>query len=90
MNMAMGRNISNSIRSIKERWTAKSPVIFRRICNVCVGISTVAAAIQTALMASGATTPQWWTDIFPYLIGIPAGMAAVAKLTKEDKDNERH
>lgn len=55
-----------------------------------VSISTVAIAIQTALMAAGAVTPQWWTDIFPYLVGIPAGMAAVAKLTKEDNDNEKH
>lgn len=78
------------INSLKSRWTAKSPLIFRRICQVSVGISTVAIAIQTALMAAGAVTPQWWTDIFPYLVGIPAGMAAVAKLTKEDNDNEKH
>ena len=88
--MAMGKSINSSWQSIRDRWTAKSPKIFRRICNICVGISTVAVAIQTALVAAGAATPAWWTDVFPYLVGIPAGMAAVAKLTKEDKDNERH
>lgn len=86
----MKNTISKTVKTIKERWTAKSPKIFRRICNICVGISTVAVAIQTALVAAGAATPAWWTDVFPYLVGIPAGMAAVAKLTKEDKDNEEH
>lgn len=89
MNTDMGKDKCNSSwKSIKDRWQATSPLIFRRICNICVGISTVAVAVQTALVAAGANTPQWWTDLFPYLVGIPAGMAAVAKLTKEDKSNE--
>lgn len=73
--------------NLKARWKARSPLIFRRITNVCVAISGVALAVQTALTAAGAQAPEWWLAAYPYLIGVPAGMAAVAKLTKEDDNS---
>ena len=47
-------------------------------------MSAVAIAIHVALVSGGAVEPAWWTDIYPYLIGVPAGMAAVAKMTRVD------
>ena len=72
-----------SFKSIISRWRATTPFFFKRIIYVGSIISGVALAIHVALVAGNAVEPQWWQDIYPYLIGIPAGMAAVAKLTKE-------
>ena len=44
----------------------------------------MAIAIHVAVTTAGATEPNWWNAIYPYLVGIPAGMAFVAKMTKED------
>lgn len=71
------------LKSLKERWKATTPFFFKRIIYVGSIFSGVALAIHVALVAGSAIEPQWWQDIYPYLIGIPAGMAAVAKLTKE-------
>lgn len=71
-------------KTIKDRWKAESPLLFKRITNISCSISAIAIAVNLALSASGANQPQWWVNIFPYLVGIPAGMAAVAKLTKDD------
>jgi hypothetical protein len=35
------------------------------------------------MTAAAATPPEWWIKIYPYLVGAAAGMAAVAKLTRE-------
>ena len=77
--------MKKSLRTVLSRWRATTPLFFKRI--VCAGsvISGVALAIHVALMAGGAAEPQWWQDVYPYLIGVAAGMAAVAKLTKESK-----
>lgn len=74
--------------SIKERWKARSPKIFRRIYKWASGVAAVAVAVQTAMVGAGATIPHWWEVAFPYLVGLSAGMAAVAKLTREDGDND--
>jgi hypothetical protein len=58
--------------------------VFRRVIEVSAAVSGVAVAIQGAMMAAGALIPGWWETVFPYLVGIPAGMAAVAKFTRED------
>lgn len=74
--------------TLRNRWQAKTPLIFSRIIKIAVGISTVSIAIQTALTASGASVPEWWEFIFPYFVGAGAGMATIAKLTQQyDKDN---
>ena len=76
--------IKGIFNTIKDRWNSKSPIIFKRITNICCSVSAVAIAVNLALSASGASEPSWWVSIYPYLVGIPAGMAAMAKLTKED------
>lgn len=74
--------------TLRNRWQAKTPLIFSRIIKIAVGMSTVAVAIQTALTAAGAAAPEWWDIVFPYFVGAGAGMATIAKLTQQyDKDN---
>ena len=51
--------------------------------QISVFISGMALAMHLAMDSSGANEPTWWVNIYPYLIAIPAGMAACAKLTKE-------
>lgn len=72
---------------LRDRWRAKTPFIFSRIIKIAIAISTIAIAIQTALVTAGAEIPEWWSSVFPYFVGAGAGMAAVAKLTQQ-YDNE--
>ncbi len=69
-------------KNLRLRWKAKTPRVFKWIIKIALSISGVAIAIHSALMAAGAMEPGWWTTIYPYLVGIPAGMAAVAKITQ--------
>lgn len=48
-------------------------------------MAAVTFAIQMALTSGGATIPEWWESLYPYLIGIGAGMTATAKFTKSTK-----
>ena len=72
---------------IVDRWRAKTPKIFKRIIQVALAISGMAIAINAAMATANATAPAWWDIVYPYVVGVPAGMASVAKLTqKYDKD----
>ena len=82
----MGK-ISRLFKELCERWRAKTPLLFSDIIKVAVGCSTVAIAIQTALVTAGADIPEWWSSIFPYFVGAGAGMATVAKLTRQYDEN---
>ncbi len=74
-------------KAAHQRWKAKTPLLFKNIIKIGLGISGVAVAIHMALETAGAVEPEWWTMIYPYLVGFPAGMAAVAKFTQSyDKD----
>lgn len=77
----MGEKIRKSGNMLKNRWTEKMPAFFRRIMVVCVCIVGTAFGVNTMLNFAGATPHQWWTDIYPLLIGVPTGMAIVCKLT---------
>lgn len=72
-------------KTIKDRWTAATPKFFKKVIWIGTSISGVAIAINTALGLAGAMAPVWWCNVYPYLVGVPAGMAAVAKLAREDK-----
>ena len=56
------------------------PKLFKRVCALSLSVAGAAGAIQGAMVAGGATIPEWWEALLPYLLGIPAGMAFVAKL----------
>lgn len=71
------------LSTIKEQWKAQVPIFFQWVIGIGAGVATVALAIQMALTSGGATIPEWWEIIYPYLIGIGAGMTATAKLTQK-------
>ncbi len=67
---------------LKQRWANKMPKFFKVVLWISALISGTALAVNTAIVAGGGVTHEWWNDIYPYLIGIPAGMAFVAKFTQ--------
>ena len=69
--------------TIKERWKAQIPIFFKWILGIGAGVASVALAIQMALTSGGATIPDWWAALYPYLIGVGAGMTATAKFTQK-------
>lgn len=80
--------MKNWWKIIKERWRSKTPVFFKKVIWIGTSVSGVAIAINTALGMAGAMAPVWWCNVFPYLVGVPAGMAAIAKLTRDDSKDE--
>ncbi len=76
-------------QTLRSRWRNHMPKFFSRICWVCALISGTALAANTAVQAGGGTTHEWWNELYPYLLGVPAGMAFVAKFTQNyDKNGE--
>jgi hypothetical protein len=67
---------------VSSRWHNTMPKFFRVICWTCSLVSGTALAVNTAIVAGGGTAHEWWNDAYPYLLGIPAGMAFVAKFTQ--------
>lgn len=67
---------------IIERWKARMPKFFKWVMGIGTGVAAVALAIQMALNSGGATIPEWWETLYPYLIGVGAGMTACAKFTQ--------
>lgn len=51
--------------------------------GISISIASIALAIQLALTEGGATAPTWWENVYPYLIGVGAGMTAASKLTQK-------
>lgn len=68
--------------TLKSRWQNTMPKFFRCVCWICSLISGTALAVNTAIVAGGGAPHEWWSDIYPYLLGIPAGMAFAAKFTQ--------
>jgi len=74
---------------LKGRWSNTMPKFFKGILCICALISGTALAVNTAIVAGGGVTHEWWNEIYPYLLGIPAGAAFVAKFTQTyGKDGE--
>ena len=71
------------ILELKNRWQTESPLFFKKVMQISVFISGMALSMHLAMDSSGANEPTWWINVYPYLIAIPAGIAACAKLTKE-------
>lgn len=79
----MGRKVRKFGKTLEQRWMNTMPKFFKVIFWVCSLISGTALAINTAIVAGGGTTHEWWNEIYPYLLGIPAGMAFVCKFTQQ-------
>jgi hypothetical protein len=77
----MGKHIRQTGNELKGRWTQKMPRFFRQLVVLCVCIVGTAFGINQIMMTGGATPHEWWTDIYPLLLGVPTGMAIVCKLT---------
>lgn len=67
---------------LRQRWTNAMPKFFRWVCYISAFVGGTALAVNTAIVSGGGTTHQWWDDIYPYLLGVPAGAAFVAKFTQ--------
>lgn len=77
----MGEQIKKTGNEAVKRWNSKMPKFFRHIMWLCALVSGTALAVNTAITLGGGTPHEWWQDIYPYMLGIPAGMAFVAKFT---------
>jgi hypothetical protein len=77
----MGVRIKHTGNELKERWVLKMPRFFRGLVIICACIVGTAFGVNTMLQMTGAVAHEWWTDIYPLLIGVPTGMAIVCKLT---------
>lgn len=88
----MGNKLIKFKNVLRDRWRNTMPKFFRVICWVGALISGTALAVNTAITAGGGITHEWWNDIYPYLLGIPAGAAFVAKFTQmyDDKGQPVH
>lgn len=84
----------NIIATLRRRWRNHMPVFFRRLFWVCSFISGTALAVNTAITAGGGTPHAWWQELYPYLLGFPAGIAFAAKFTQQYNgqpiDYDRH
>ena len=77
------------LKTIKTRWQKTMPKFFAVICWVGALVSGTALAVNEAMSVAGAVAPDWWVAIYPYLVGMPAAAAFVAKFTRT-YDNEKH
>ena len=74
---------------LRQRWSNAMPKFFKRVCWLSALVGGTALAVNTAITSGGGTTHEWWNDIYPYLLGVPAGAAFVAKFTQNyDRDGK--
>ncbi len=86
----MGKEVDSFTNTVSKRWKKKMPKFFKGVFWVCSLISGTALAVNSAIQAAGATPHDWWVEIFPYLIGVPAGMAFAAKFTVNGGMNDNN
>jgi hypothetical protein len=79
----MGEKVKKAGHTLSQRWLNTMPRFFRIVFWICSLISGTALAVNTAILAGGGTPHEWWVDVYPYLIGVPAGMAFAAKFTQQ-------
>lgn len=76
----------NVITILWLKFKADTPLIARRVRNISAGISGCAIAVMTALLTAQSPIPDWFSNIYPYLIGVPAVIAFISQFSS--KDNE--
>lgn len=78
--------IENIFHRLAERFQADTPKIAGRVRNISAFISGLALAVMTALLAAQSPIPEWFNNIYPYLIGVPAAVAFACQFAeKKDK-----
>ena len=74
-------------KELKQRWHNAMPQFFKRMMWICGLISGTALAANEAMTVAGIEPHQWWIDIRPYLIAVPAGAMFACKFTQNyDRD----
>ena len=74
-------------REMKQRWRNAMPQFFRRMMWICGLISGTALAAHESMALAGIQPHQWWLDIEPYLVAVPAGAMFACKFTQSyDRD----
>ena len=69
-------------KELKARWRNAMPQFFKRMMWICGLISGTALAANEAMTVAGIEPHQWWIDIRPYLIAVPAGAMFACKFTQ--------
>lgn len=91
--MTMGETIRLICNELVGRWTQRMPCFFKRLVIICVCVIVTSYGVNTMLQMTGAIPHQWWTDIYPLLIGVPSGMVIACKFTVaggfKDIDHDR-
>ena len=89
----MGEAIKNTGNEVVERWKAKMPKFFYWLSIIAMCVLSVAVTIHFTVESAGAQHVEWWSEIYPYIVGSCAGIVASCKLTvnggykKLDPDN---
>lgn len=73
----------NIITKLWINFKADTPKIARRVRNIAAGISGCALAVMTALLAAQSQIPDWFSKIYPYMIGIPAAIAFISQFSSK-------
>lgn len=69
------------LKKAKSRWSKKMPKFFKKVMWLCGIVSGTAIAVNTAMQTYGIVPDDWWTELFKYLVSVPAGMMFVCKMT---------
>lgn len=85
----MGEAIKNTGNEAMKRWQKKMPKFFRFMMYACAFVAGLALSVNTAITLGGGATHEWWNDLYPYLLGVPAGMAFCAKFTVDGGMREK-
>lgn len=85
----MGEAIKNTGNEAVKRWHSKMPRFFRWMIYACAFVAGLALSVNTAITMGGGTPHEWWNDIYPYLLGVPAGMAFCCKFTVDGGMREK-
>lgn len=69
-------------KELKTRWQNAMPRFFKRMMWICGLISGTALAAHESMAVAGIQPHEWWLDIEPYLVAVPAGAMFACKFTQ--------
>lgn len=80
-------NMNQFWKILKSRWQNAMPKFFRRMMWICGLISGTALAAHESMELAHIQPHEWWLDIEPYLVAVPAGAMFACKFTQNyDRD----
>lgn len=69
-------------KTLKTRWHNAMPRFFKRMMWICGLISGTALAAHESMAVAGIQPHDWWLNIEPYLVAVPAGAMFACKFTQ--------